>query len=238
LESRKHREFKLAAPLQFEISNSELIIKDKFANTNIILIDPSLLFSISNPDDDGYVRFDISFLESRKPRQTILPQSEAHVNGFTLFHTNLSHSFGYGGKRSLFDYYKRDSDLSYYVLIKKEGKKDRKLQLGSLSEPNSRIFQVACIIHKRFLRDKAFDKHELTQYLPPPLNGARIIKGTLDILAKEGYLKSDTVKSGKKNRDKEIFSKTEKLEKYMADPRSWQKPNGLNTGSSAMTPNQ
>jgi len=191
---------------------------------------------MSNPDDDGYVRFDISFLEyPRTPRQTSLPQVEAHVNGFTVFHTNLSNSFGYGGKKSTFEYYKRDSDLSYYALIKTEGKQTRKIQLGSLGDPNSRIFQVASIIHKRFLREKPFDKHELTQYLPPPLNGARIIKGTLDILSKEGYLVEGTVKSGKKNRDKETFAKTEKLEKHLSDPRSWQKPNGLNIGSLTAT---
>ena len=238
MESRKHREFKLAGPLKFEITSSEITIVDRFENINSIPLNPSVMFKISNPDDDGYVLFDISYLEHKQAKQTFLSQTEAHVNGYTLFHTNLSNSFGYGGKRSVFEYYKRETDLSYYALIKKEGKRDRKLQLGSLTEEDSRIFQVACIIHKKFLKDKTFDKYELTQYLPPPLNGARIVKGTLDILAKEGYLKSDTVKSGKKNRDKETFSKTEKLEKYMADPRSWQKPNGFNIGSLAMTTNQ
>ena len=232
MENRKYREFKLATPLRFEITKDEILITDKFINVNAIKLDLGALFDISNPDADGYVLFSILYPEATKPKQELLPQTEAHVNGFALFHTNLSNSFGYGGKKSLFEYYKRESDLSYYVLIRKEGKKDRKLQLGSLTNPNSRIFQVACIINNHFLKDKDFDKYELTQYLPPPLNGARIIKSTLDILTKEHFLKSDTVKSGKKNRDKEVFSKTEKLEKYMADPRSWQKPNGLNIGLS------
>lgn len=238
MESRKHTEFKLAGPLKFEITSSEITIVDKFENINSIPLNPNVIFKISDPDDDGYVLFDVSYLEHKQAKQTFLSQTEAHVNGYTLFHTNLSNSFGYGGKRSVFEYYKRESDLSYYALIKKEGKEDKKLQLGNLTDPNSRIFQVACIIHKKFLKDKTFDKRELTQYLPPPLNGARIIKGTLDVLTKEGYLKSDTVKSGKRNRDKEAFTKTEKLEKYMSDPRSWQKPNGFNIGSSTMTPNQ
>lgn len=239
MESRKHREFKLATPLQFAIRNSEIIIKDKFENTNTILIDTSVVFNVSNPDNEGYVLFNVSYLEPKKPRQiTIFAQTEAHMNGYIRFHTNLSNSFGFGGQKSLFEYYKRDSDLSYYALIKTEGKKDRKIQLGSLSEPSSRIFQVACIINERFLRGKIFDKHDLAQYLPRPLNGARIIKGSLDILAKEGYLTSDTAKSGKRNRNKEIFIKTEKLEKHMTDPRSWQKPNGLNIGSVTATSDQ
>jgi hypothetical protein len=225
-------------PLQFEVKNSEILVKDKFDNANVIFLDTNVLFSISNPDADGYVRFDVSFQESKKPRQTLLPQTEAHVNGFSLFHTNLSNSSGYGGKRSLFEYYKRESDLSYYAQIRKEGKKARKLQLGSLTEQNSRIFQVAYIINKGFSKNMLFDKSELTHSLPPPLNGARIIKGTLDILTKEDYLKHDTVKSGKRNRDKEVFSKTDKLERFMSDPRSWQKPNGFNIGSVPVTSNQ
>jgi hypothetical protein len=238
LESRKHREFKLAAPLHVEVGKCEIVIKDKFDNTNKIPIDLGTSFSISNADDDGYVRFDISFLESKKPKQTILPQTEAHLNGFNLFHTNLSHSFGYGGKRSLFEYYRRESDLSYYALIKKEGRKDRKVQLGSMTDPNSRISQVASVIHKQFLKATLFDKFDLMQHLPSTLKGARILKGTLDVLTKEGYLENGTVRSGKRNRDKEVFNKTEKLEKYMSDPRSWQKPNGLNIGSTTMTSNR
>jgi hypothetical protein len=237
LESRKHREFKLALPLHFEVRENEIIIKDKFENTSIIPNDSSVSFGQSYIDDDGYVRFDISFVESRKPKQTILPQTEAHLNGFTLLCSNLTNSFGYGGKKSTFEYYKRSSDLSYYLLVKKEGRKDRKLQLGSLCEPNSRIFQVACIINKQFSKERNFDKYELTQFLPPPLKGPRIIKGTLDILTKEGYLTNATVKSGKKNRDKEVFTKTENLEKYMSDPRPWQKPNGFNIGSLTTTSN-
>lgn len=238
MESRKHREFKLAVPLQFEITSSEITILDKFENVNSIPLNPSVVFKISNPDDDGYVLFDISYLEHKQAKQTFLSQTEAHVNGFTLFHTNLSNSFGYGGQKSVFEYYKRENDLSYYALVKKEGKRDRRIQLGSLRDTTSRIFQISRIINEKFGSSALFNKSELYTRLPPPLNGARIIKGTLDILAKEGYLTGENATSGKRNRPIEIFSKTDKLQKFMADPRSWQKPNGLNIGSSTMTSNQ
>jgi hypothetical protein len=235
LEKAKDKVFKLALPFECEIddSGSIIIIKDKFGNRNFIPCDYGSIFSVGGIDRDGFVLFTLTHKEMKKqqPKQTILPQSKAHMNGYALFHTNLSKSFGYGGLKSVFEYYKKDSDLSYYLIVKKEGKPDRKLLLGSLRESTSRIFQVASIIHEKFPRDKKFDKTELTQYLPSSLNGARIVKGTLDILTKEGYLIAGSGKFGKKNKTKEIFSKTETLEKYLADPRSWQKPNGLNIGS-------
>lgn len=235
MESRKHREFKLAGPLKFEITSSEITVVDKFENINSIPLNPNVMFTISDPDDAGYVLFNISYSEHKQAKQTFPSQSEAHVNGYTLFHTNLSNSFGYGGQKSVFEYYKRENDLSYYAIVKKEGKPDRKILLGSLKEPTSRIFQVSRIIHEKFTLSASFNKIGLYAYLPPPLNGARIIKGILDILAKEGYLTAKNATSGKRNRPIELFGKTQKLQTFMADPRSWQKPNGLNIGSVTAT---
>jgi hypothetical protein len=239
LEKVRLKQFKLCLPLNCLVKNSEIVIKDKFETQNVIPFSDGNAFSLGNMDNDGFVLFTVTYAEKKLPRQTsILSQTEAHINGYSLFHTNLSKSYGYGGQKSVFEYYKRDSDLSYYALIKKEGK-TRKVLLGSLRDPTSRIFQVTYIINEKFVvRGLQFAKGQLAQFLPKPLKGARIIKSTLDILTKEGYLEASEGPSGKRNRPKEVFSKTDKLDKFMADPRSWQKTNGLNIGSSAMTPNQ
>jgi hypothetical protein len=241
LEKQREKIFKLAVPLRWEIQRTAqavyLSIEDRYGNT--MVLENARSIEEGEVDSDGFVRFSvIESSEVEKPKQLMeMPQSQAHVNGYSLFHTNLSRSFGYGGQKSIFEYYKRDSDLSYYAIIKKEGKPDRKVLLGSLQDQTSRIFQIACIIHKNFVRDKAFDKLELTHHLPSSF-GARIMKATLDILAKEGYLIAENTMSAKRNRPKEAFIKTEKLEKYFADPRSWQKTNGFNIGSLAVTSDQ
>jgi hypothetical protein len=238
LEKVKQKQFKLCLPLNCAIKNSEIVIKDKFETQNVIPFSDGNSFSLGYMDNDGFVLFTVTYTENKIPKQTILSQSVAHINGYTLFHTTLSKSYGYGGQKSVFEYYKRDSDLSYYVLIKKEDK-TRKILLGSLREPTSRIFQMAYIINEKFVaKGQKFDKGQLAKFLPKPLNGARIVKSTLDILTKEGYLNMNEEKSGKRLRTKELFMRTEKLEKFFADPRSWQKTNGLNIGSLAMTPNQ
>lgn len=232
------REFKLAVPIVCEVKDAEIFLTDKYENKNSIPMSHGTAFGLGDVDKDGYLKITVTYHVPKLATQTtILPQSIAHINGYTLFHTNLSKSYGYGGQKSVFEYYKKDSDLSYYALVKKENK-TRKVLLGSLHEPNSRIFQVACTINDKIGIGQRFEKGALRKLVAKPLNGARIVKSVLDILTKEGYLVMTEEKLGKRYRTTELYSKTEKLEKYFADPRSWQKTNGLNIGSSAMTPNQ
>ena len=224
--------------MQFEIKNNKLTVKDIFGTENTIAVDPNIGFCMVKPDLDGYVLFYVYSIKPVKPNKVSLPtQSEAHVNGYTLFHTNLSKSCSYGTQKSVFEYYKRENDLSYYEVIKKEGKKDRKILFGSLRDPTSRMFQVARLIDSKFKIGETFKKADLYGKLSPSLSNARIIKGTLDILTKEGYLEAHNTTSGRKNTPLELFTKSDKLQKFMADPRSWQKPNGLNIGSVATTSN-
>jgi hypothetical protein len=236
------RTFKLALPLSFTVKDNQLIIKDRHNEDRIIALNGNLVLDESNPDAEGFVLFNATLTESKKPKQTILPQSQsqAHVNGFSLLDTKPSRAFGFGGQKSVFEYYKRDSDSTYYALIRNDGKKPRKVLLGSLHDQASRIFKVAYVINQNFPRieGKMFGRAELIAFLPRALSGARILKSILDILVKEEFLIADSAVSGSRNRKKEVYAKTEKLEKFMADPRSWQKTNGLNTGSLAMTPNQ
>jgi hypothetical protein len=244
LERQVEKICKLALPLSFQIryhpteyGDIEMVISDKYF-ANVLLRDARYI-KMGEVDDDGFVRIQVSEFHRVKTPQHLenMPQAQAHVNGFALISTNVSRSFGYGGQRSIFQYYRRDSDLSYYAIIKKEGRPDRKVLLGSIQESSSRIFQVAYVINKKFARDQKFDKMELGKYLPSAF-GPRIMKATLDILAKEGHLIAETAKSSKINQTKEVFAKTEKLEKYMGDPRSWKKPNGFNIGSLATTSDQ
>lgn len=238
MESQKHREFKLAIPLEFEIVESHLVVKDRFKNTNSISISPNVSFKISNPDADGYVLFDISIAELPKTKLAeISPQSEAHINGYTLFHSSVARSISYGDARSIYQYYKRDKDLAYYALIKKDGKPDKKILLGSMLDANSRIFQVTRIIEQKFPQNTTFDKRALKEHLPSPFTTRGIMKSVLDVLVKEGYLDSKDVRSKYRNSSIETFLTKEKLYKFMADPRSWQKPSGFNVGSLATTSN-
>lgn len=219
-----------------------ITLSDKYGTAVSLPLGNDYVIGIGNVDIDGFIRIDSMMYKPKveKAKQTtILPQSEAHINGYELFHTKVTSSYGFGGQKSVFEYYKRDNDLSYYTLIRKEGKKPRKLQLGSLKEEHSRIFQVSRVIRDKFGYDQtAFDRGQLIGYLPKSLSGARILKSTLDILTKEEYLTEGSAPSGKRNRLKEVFTPTEKLVKFMSDPRSWQKTNGLNIGSLAMTSNQ
>ena len=193
-------------------------------------------------DSDGFILFEFNYAKPTKPKKIVLtPQLEAEINGFTLFHSSIPKSKGHGPMKSVYEYYKRDRDLSYYALIKKEGVKTKKLPLGSLVEPSSRIRQMTRIINHHFYRETVFDRKLLEPLLPSNLTHRRIMKAVLDVLLAEGFLAKprESVETEKiRGRATEKFVKTLKLEKFLVDPRSFLKPNGVNVGQLALTSDQ
>lgn len=237
MKGQKHRIFKLGIPLEFKLENSELVIKGSFSNYQLVKLDELESFKISPPDADGFALFEVIYSTSPKQKKikVQLPtQVEAYVNGYTLFHSSVPKSIAYGSTKSIYEYYEREGDLAYYALIKREGSKTKKFLLGSLRNPSSRIHQMARIIHRNFRRNEAFNRKILSEYLPSPLKSRQLMKCMLDILTTKKFLRKSDVYT-KKRRIIEIFTKTEEMEKFMIDPRSFSKPNGLNVGQRALT---
>ena len=239
LKEVKRRLFKLGSPLEFKREKSELVVKDNFSNIQSIKLDELDTLKISNPDSDGFVLFEVTYSNSIKPKKEIvqLPtQVEAHVNGYTLFHSSVPKSKAYGTTKSIYEYYKKDRDLAYYALIKREGSETKKFTLGSLRDPTSRIHQMARIIYRSFGHDEFFSRNLLSEHLPSSLKSRQVMKCILDILTAEQFLERTNAYTKKKGkRLVEVFFKTKKLEEFMVDPRSFSKPNGLNVGQRVLT---
>jgi len=212
--------FKLAYPLDIKRQGSYIVITDGTLS-NTLPIEEWQNIHIKNVDSDGFIFFQ---LEYAKPKElTMSPVVEAGVNGYTLFYSSVPKARAYGTSKSLYEYYKRERDSSYYALIKREGSKTKKISLGSLQDQNSRIYQMMYIIWRSFRSGERFDRKKLVPFLPSRLASRRILKCVLDILTAEGFLE-------RKERElrghmHEEFIKTNKLERIMFDPRSSHKTN-------------
>lgn len=241
LNSRKHRIFKLGFPLKFKRKGSELVIIDHLANEDTIRLEELDTFEIKSLDSDGFVLFDVSYA---KPSVAVFgagasrPQVEAGVNGYTLFHSSVPKSTSYGYIKSNYEYYKRNRDLSYYALIKKEGVEPAKIIIGSMFDPESRISQFIQIINRNFDTQQWFDRKTLCKFLPKPLQYGRIMKCVLDVLVAENFLDNDEAppssKTGK-GRKREVFKKAKKLVQFLVNPRSFQKSTGVSVEQLPLT---
>lgn len=130
--------------------------------------------------------------EPIKPR-TIVPEDYGFLTSTTSHKT-----------KTIYDYYKRDKDLSYMVLVK-IGNNVRPYKLGSLFDANSIIGTAL----NEFSRRKPFSRRDLKlESMPPHLKQGQIIKSCLDILAHEGYL------------ERRIFNRGEiKVERFWRTPK-------------------
>lgn len=241
LNDKERKVFKLAFPLKFKRKDAELIIIDRFSESRSINFEELDQFEQKSIDSDRFVLFEVHYAKLSKPKKMFLPQQvKATINGFTLFHSSVPKSKGHGTTKSIYEYYKRTRDLSYYTLIKKEDDhgniKIKKLLLGSLLESDSRIHQIARVINQSFYRGIAFNRKSLEGFLSSNLSNRRVMKSVLDVLLAEGFLeRSKNAIKTKKGRESETFVKTVKLEKFFIDPRSFLKPNGVNVGQRALT---
>lgn len=234
LNSQKRKLFKLAFPLKIKRNNSELVLVDRFSVSHPIKFEDLDELELKSIDSDGFILFEFNYAKPTKPKKIFLaPQVEARVNGFTLFHSSVTKSKGHGPTKSVYEYYKRERDLSYYALITKEGVKTKKVLLGSLLKPGTRIRQMARIIDQHFDRGVPFDRKSLESILPSNLANRRIMKATLDVLLAEGFLAKPRETPETRNtrgRTSEKFVKTMMLRRFFVDPRSFLKPNGVNVG--------
>lgn len=94
-----------------------------------------------------------------------------------------------GRAKSTYEYYRRDRDMSYLLLIRHDDR-TRKVNLGSLFDSDS-------VIHKalrEFSREKPFYRRDLIAFrMPDGLKQGQIIKACLDILTYEGFLERKEV---------------------------------------------
>lgn len=240
LQSKEHKKFKLAFPLKFKRKNSELIVTDKFSVSHTIELEQLDEVMQKSPDCDGFTLFEVSYVKPTKPN-VLTPQVEAGINGYNLFHSSVPLSKGHGTTKSVYEYYKRNRDLSYYALIKKEGSEPQKILLGSLLDRNSRLQMMARVIDVNFRMTEPFSRSLLDPYLPSYLSNRRVMKCVLDVFLVEEFIERSKIKYKsiiRRGKMAEYFRKTDKLPLIVADPRSFLKPNGANVGQRALTSDQ
>lgn len=225
---KKQRVFKLAFPFRIRRKNGDFVIIDNYGNSQSVKADEVESIYMKSIDSDKFVLFEVNCQES------VSSQAAAGIDGYTLFHSSVPKSVSYGATKSIYEYYRRDRDLSYYALIKREGSKDRKFLLGSMLKPTSRMSQVMQVILQNFNVDVDFDRYLLSSVLPSSLSQRRMMKCFLDILTFEKYLEMHEAKTGK-GRQVELFRRTEKLREFLISPRLRKKPNGLSLGQLPLT---
>jgi len=186
------REAKLRFPISFKVNNSNLIWSDGIVSFQVDMkrLEQCNLRGI---DSDGFVHFEI--LEASYKRQT-------RENGYVLFFTSPAE-----GGPGIYDYFKRDSDLTYCYQVRIGNKTSARHDLGSLKDPESKISRLM----KLFSRTEPIAKNDLwkMENLPSGLKSGRVFKSVIDILLKEGFLKR-TIKVSDSGRELEGYLRTEK----------------------------
>lgn len=215
---------KIPYPTTFRIDHltKEILFSNGLSH-NSIKIDELDQITLESVDNDNFALFEIHYSERPKDEDKVLNKPE--INGYHRFHTAVTKSFSYGGKKSLYNYYKRERDLDYYAIVTREDSKDKKIVLGSLLNPDSKINQFVSIIGYNIRSEEQFDRTTLDSHLPSNLGNRRIMKCVLDILTFEGFLNREEIKA--RGGLSEKFKKTRKLDQFIADPKSFHKINGI-----------
>jgi len=159
--------------------------------------------------------------------QVILPaQVKASTGDYFLFHTSIPKSEGSGIRKNVYEYYKREQDSSYFVMVRGASKTE-KINLGSIQNPTSVIGRIARIISRSFSHNESFDRRRLISLLPKNLTNGQKLKSVLEILTVERFIRKR--ERTEKGRIHEEFLKIKKLE-MLPDLRSllkFLKPNRL-----------
>ncbi len=117
-------------------------------------------------------------------------------DGYAKLTTSQAKTAAYGRAKSIYEYYKREKDMSFIALIKRN-EKTRQINLGSLFKPDSVINEAL----KEFSREKPFYRRDLKSFrMPHSLKQGQRIKACLDILTHEGFLDRTDVTIGKKRK--------------------------------------
>lgn len=207
-ENGKSKPYRTPTPLIIK-SNSPITITDgKFT----IVHSGSVVFH------GGYVEFELE--DTQKTLITRNPSSQANLSssftippqlpeGYRLFMTTDAKVVAHDRKRSRYETYKRDRDISYITVIRRNGSTSPLIQLGSLLNPESMI----SVALREFSKTSTFLRSELkAQNLPVALGQGQRLKACLDVLEKEGFLTKELVKVGAKRTIDKYIRTDKKLE--------------------------
>lgn len=115
-------------------------------------------------------------------------------DGYVPLTTTRTKSTSHGTAKSIYEYYKRERDMSFLAWVRRNGEVRRKISLGSLFDPDSTV----CRALKEFSREKPFYRRDLKAYrMPDGLKHGQVIKACLDVLVHEGFLDRTEVAIGK-----------------------------------------
>lgn len=129
--------------------------------------------------------------------------------GYRLFTTSDAKSLAWDRKRSKYETYKRDKDLSYITIIRRNGHTHPPIRLGSLLDPESMI----SVALREFSKSPSFLRRDLNaEKMPVLLGQGQRIKACLDVLEKEGFLLKTEIKAGKKRTMDKYVRTDKKLE--------------------------
>jgi len=127
---------------------------------------------------------------------------QTEENGYEPFHSSQAE-----GGPGTYEYFKRGSDLSYCYQVKIGNRRSARHDLGSLKEPESKISRVLNLLSMTEPRAK-IDLWNMED-LPPGLRSGQVFKSAIDILVKEGFLRSLAKTSGS-GRELEAYLRTDK----------------------------
>lgn len=144
--------------------------------------------------------------EKTREAQTDLSSSLTIPDGYRFLVATEPKQFARDRKRSRYEAYKRDKDLSYITIIKRNGSTYPPIRLGSLLDPES-LISVAL---KEFSKPGTFLRNELRpKNLPMSLAHGQRVKACLDVLEKEGFLVKSSINVGK-TRTMDKYARTDK----------------------------
>jgi hypothetical protein len=125
---------------------------------------------------------------------------------YVLFFKTQASRNSYNGGRATYEYYKKEKDASYLLVIRQGDTITYYYELGSLFDQKSKIAMAL----RTFTREKPFYRRDLKPHLmPPSLKQSQLIKACLEILAKEDFLSVQKVPVGDK--ELERYTRTAKM---------------------------
>jgi len=224
---------KIGFPFRVDKTESGIIITDCYAVSHRFNDGEWTTIMEKSLDSDGFMLLEIT----RPELKHVFPHdAQAGINGYTQFFSSIPKASSHGVLKSIYEYFKRDLDRRYYVCISKEGVDPFKIQLGSLNDPKSKIFQYVQIVQDSFKTNEKFDRKKLEPVLSKSLRNRRIVKAMLDVLTAEGFLKKTEIQQ--RGKLYEQFEKTDKLTKFAIDSKWHPKPNGISVGQAMPTSSQ
>jgi hypothetical protein len=208
--NHKAKSYYFPAPIVIKSGSKITAIAGKATLTH----EGDLLIRIADSQSIELIPIDRVDTESTSTVQTVLannPQTQLAKDtiipfDYSLFFSTKASRATYGGDISVYDYYKREKDASYWVVIRQgEGTKHH-YDLGGLFDQKSKI----SVALRAFTREKPFYRRDLKPHLmPSSIKQGQLIKSCLEILTKEGFLTAQKVPKGEQEVDR--YTRTPKM---------------------------